>query len=333
MKISIIVPVYNEEKLIRQCILSLINQNYNKRDYEIIIVNDGSTDNTKNIVLSLIKKNKDFDIRLINQENRGRMIARENGTKRSKYNNLLFTDSRCIANKNLLKNIKEINYEPLIGNAIQNPERSFADKFFYLIRKRIYDPYWGKTFPSIYIGKKNFNKISKGTTVFFCSKDRFLRSIPKEKGKEINDDIKLFKEIIEEKKILKSSKPKVEYSQRNKLKEAVKHMYERGPRFADFYLKETKIGNLFFVALLIILAIVSIFFINDLFKIFLYTFFLVLVGLVLISLYFSRRINNIFVVFFGIIILGVPFFIGVMKAKKYYILVTLLLIILGRIIF
>jgi len=53
-KISVIVPTYNNENSIRRCIDSIINQNY--KNLEIIVINDGSTDNTKNILEEYKKK-------------------------------------------------------------------------------------------------------------------------------------------------------------------------------------------------------------------------------------------------------------------------------------
>ena len=50
IKISVIVPVYNQEKFLGRCIRSLLSQQYNKNNYEIIIVNDGSTDNTSKVI-------------------------------------------------------------------------------------------------------------------------------------------------------------------------------------------------------------------------------------------------------------------------------------------
>ena len=50
IKISVIVPVYNQEKFLGRCIRSLLSQQYNKNNYEIIIVNDGSTDNTPKVI-------------------------------------------------------------------------------------------------------------------------------------------------------------------------------------------------------------------------------------------------------------------------------------------
>jgi len=108
MKISIIVPVYNEEKLIAECFNALINQNYPKEDYEIVVVNDGSTDNTLEVIKRKQKeaKEKGVEVEIVNLErNQGRVIARETGAKHAEYNNLLFIDSRCVADKNILKNI------------------------------------------------------------------------------------------------------------------------------------------------------------------------------------------------------------------------------------
>ena len=62
-KVSIIVPVYNGEKYIKECVESLQNQNY--KNIEIIVVNDGSSDNTEKIVNRIVSS--DNRVILINQ--------------------------------------------------------------------------------------------------------------------------------------------------------------------------------------------------------------------------------------------------------------------------
>jgi glycosyltransferase involved in cell wall biosynthesis len=62
--ISIIVPAYNEEKLIGLCLSSLENQDFNKRDYEVIVINNASTDNTTQIV-------QKFGVKLVNEPKKG----------------------------------------------------------------------------------------------------------------------------------------------------------------------------------------------------------------------------------------------------------------------
>ena len=77
MKVSVIIAAYNIEEYIERCIESVINQS--EIEIEIIIVNDGSTDNTLNI----IKKMSDLDERIIiiNQKNQGLVEARKRGLK------------------------------------------------------------------------------------------------------------------------------------------------------------------------------------------------------------------------------------------------------------
>ncbi len=89
MKISIIIPVYNTEKYIERCLESIINQTY--KEIEIIIVNDGSTDDSLKIINQYIKK--DSRIIVINQENYGGIIARKNGVERSSGEYCLIIDS------------------------------------------------------------------------------------------------------------------------------------------------------------------------------------------------------------------------------------------------
>ena len=73
--ISIIMPVYNAEKYLNRSIESIMNQTYN--NIEIILVNDGSTDNSLEICTNY--QEKDNRIKLINQENKGVSFARNKG--------------------------------------------------------------------------------------------------------------------------------------------------------------------------------------------------------------------------------------------------------------
>ena len=86
-KISIIIPVYNCEKYITKCIESLLNQTF--KDLEIIIVNDGSTDNSEKI----IKNYKDPRIKLINKKNGGQSSARNIGLDTAYGEYIGFVDS------------------------------------------------------------------------------------------------------------------------------------------------------------------------------------------------------------------------------------------------
>lgn len=89
IKISVILPVYNAEKTISRTITSIINQNYD--NYELIVINDGSTDNSAKICKGFLEKNP--KIKYIELENNGVSNARNCGIKNSTGDYIMFIDS------------------------------------------------------------------------------------------------------------------------------------------------------------------------------------------------------------------------------------------------
>ena len=77
MKVSIIVAAYNIENYIKRCMDSIVSQTF--KDIEIIVVNDGSTDNTSKIIKSFA--NNDKRIKTIDKQNEGLIEARKSGLK------------------------------------------------------------------------------------------------------------------------------------------------------------------------------------------------------------------------------------------------------------
>ncbi len=87
MKLSLIIPVYNTSKYLKRCLDSVLNQTY--KNLEIIIINDGSTDNS----LDILKEYKDERIKLIDKKNEGVSIARNMGIDASTGDLIGFIDS------------------------------------------------------------------------------------------------------------------------------------------------------------------------------------------------------------------------------------------------
>lgn len=108
MKVSIIVVTYNEEKNIADCLDSLVNLDYDKRDCEILVIDGNSTDKTKDIVKEFIKKygNK-IKIRLINNPKRVIASSRNVGLKNASYGLVAFTDADCVVPRDWLKVLVE----------------------------------------------------------------------------------------------------------------------------------------------------------------------------------------------------------------------------------
>lgn len=98
MKVSIIIPVYNDEKFLSEALNSAVNQNFD--NYEIICVNDGSTDRTEELLLDFKSKYK--NIKVLSQENRGLSAARNFGLAEAKGDYILFMDSDDMLEENTL---------------------------------------------------------------------------------------------------------------------------------------------------------------------------------------------------------------------------------------
>ena len=97
--ISVIVPVYNVEEYLEECLESIRQQTYT--DIEVILVNDGSTDGSRKICERYYEKDNRF--KLINQENQGQSVARNRGVKESIGQYIMFVDSDDVINTNVLE--------------------------------------------------------------------------------------------------------------------------------------------------------------------------------------------------------------------------------------
>lgn len=102
IKFSIIVPVYNVERYLDKCIVSLVEQTY--KPYEIILVDDGSTDNSNTICKQYADKYPEI-IRLIHQENKRQGAARNNGVQNACGDYIMFVDSDDYLDLKTLQNI------------------------------------------------------------------------------------------------------------------------------------------------------------------------------------------------------------------------------------
>lgn len=128
MKVSVIITAYNCEKFIQKALNSVLTQTFSPQEYEIIAVNDGSTDNT----LNLLKEFQDR-ITIIDQDNKGFVAARNAGIQSVKGENIIILDADDYLDKEMLYkavNLLECNpdyqcvytdrYEiDIVGNSIK----------------------------------------------------------------------------------------------------------------------------------------------------------------------------------------------------------------------
>ena len=142
--ISIIVPVYNGSHSIGHCVNALEKQTYPKSKYEIIIVDDGSTDGMAGVL-------RNSQVRYYRQENKGPATARNKGVDIAKGDIILFTDSDCIPDKNWIKEMVSSFQDPeIIGvkGAYKTKQRAlwarftqieFNDRYDFLSKNKYID--------------------------------------------------------------------------------------------------------------------------------------------------------------------------------------------------
>ncbi len=111
--ISIVIPVYNQAKSLDKCLASINNQNYD--NYEIIVVNDGSTDNFYEVIAKY-KQIFTYKLEYISQDNAGPQVARNTGAKRARGEFIIFCDADVKMYPEMLKIMKgALRHHPEVG--------------------------------------------------------------------------------------------------------------------------------------------------------------------------------------------------------------------------
>ncbi len=103
--VSVLIAVRNEEENILNILNDIKNQDYNNNYFEVIVINDNSTDKTYELVNEFVKENKNFRIINLDENKKGKKAAIEEGVKQSKYQLIMTTDADCRINKKWLSTI------------------------------------------------------------------------------------------------------------------------------------------------------------------------------------------------------------------------------------
>ena len=131
---SVIIPVLNGERTIRECLVSLLKMDYPVERLEILVVDNGSTDRTAEIINS-------FRVRYHREERRGASYARNRGIEASKGEILAFTDADCLVTTNWLRELvqgfdsEEVGV--VAGEVVAYPPQTPAERYTAMRRPRL----------------------------------------------------------------------------------------------------------------------------------------------------------------------------------------------------
>ncbi|MEI8187471.1 MAG: glycosyltransferase family A protein [Candidatus Saccharibacteria bacterium] len=264
ISISVILPTYNESSWLPNTLAALdksISNSKNLKDVEIIIVDDGSTDDTKKVINNISKQIK-TNLIYIKQKNSGRFLARKKGIERANYEVILFIDSRVHIGTESLNYISQ--------KLVDNPEKNIWNAHVYVYKKNnIYARFWDvitsvawhKYFSNpreVSYGIDEFDYFPKGTTCFLAPKKLINEAIinfesNSNNSKESNDDTLLIKFLATKQNINISPDFNCMYFSRSSLDKFLKHAYHRGQVFVDGFLR--KDGNRYYLPLLFFLIL------------------------------------------------------------------------------
>ena len=160
MSISVIIPVYNTAKYIEKCLDSILNQTY--KDIEIIIVNDGSTDNSEKIIKKYL--NKYSNIKYFYEENKGQASARNLALTKASGKYITFLDSDDYIDSNMFKTMIDnaCDNDIIICDILMEDNKKYILKTYNCVKD---DP--GKNYITSYMGpvaklyKKSFLEKNK----------------------------------------------------------------------------------------------------------------------------------------------------------------------------
>jgi len=124
-RFSLIVPAYNSGHTLASCLEALTNQSVPEEEYEVIVIDDGSTDNTSNIA-------KAFRVKYLHQTNRGPASARNRGSRSATGDIILFTDSDCVPDHDWIRAMVNPFQDPdVVGvkGAYKTSQKQLAARF------------------------------------------------------------------------------------------------------------------------------------------------------------------------------------------------------------
>jgi len=253
MNVSVILPTYNESEWLAETIVKIDKSIVSAKEIskaEIIVIDDGSSDDTKSVV-KLIKTT--IPVVLISQKNKGRFLARSTGIDKSKYDFILFIDSRVHIGRKSLDYVADIiskDSKKTVWNSHVEVEKkgNFYARFWDSITRIAWRQYFSNPRETSY-GIEEFDLFPKGTTCFLAPKKLVIEAInafssKSSDTKSANDDTLMIRYMAEKTRINISPQFNCIYHSRSTLKKFLKHAYHRGKVFVDGFLRND--GNRYF---------------------------------------------------------------------------------------
>jgi glycosyltransferase involved in cell wall biosynthesis len=318
LALSIILPMMNAVSDMEDVFRAIADQtDIDKSRIEIIFVDDGSKDDTlqkAGELKSILKDYKDFRI-IKHKTRKGLSATRHDGAKAARGKYITFIDKKVRPDHDYLFNFLNKNKNIIIGNVYIDKHRSLWGRFLTIIRKKIYYPYFNNDFEDIELDHAAYRKFKNkgGGSAMLVLRDYYLRIAKDQKmGANVNDDSAFIESLTKLEPLLKTSSAKTEYQNREGFFENIAHLFNRGPKFIDYYMKP---GSRFFpyIILLLLLVAMNIVLLLAAPELLLYELLLLATIVVLLSLWIAEDMGDFFISLFLMPIAALSFSAGILK--------------------
>ncbi|MDR7189104.1 hypothetical protein J2Y46_001927 [Microbacterium sp. BE35] len=264
--LSVVIPSYNSAKWLPSTLDALARAvRAAEVVVEVIVVDDGSTDGTADVVTSLAETFPGA-LTVIAQSNQGRFIARWTGITRSTADLVLLLDSRVLVHVDALRHaLGEIARQPdrVAWNAtVITDARAPLVGLFWEVPTHVF---WGSYLRSpraMDLTAENFDRVPKGTTMFLAQRDALVDAFefawPQGDARLVSDDTKVLRRIAQTRSIRLDPAFAATYRPRTTVRGFVRHTYDRGTLFVDSYAGTTAARSV----ILLLLAIAPLLFVG-----------------------------------------------------------------------
>ncbi len=268
---SFIIPVYNSANFIVDTLEKLFFAiDYaDLMTFEVLIIDDGSTDNLKEVLQDFLNMNSHRDIRLIHQNNFGRFAARAKGLQLSKYDSLFFIDSRVHVLSDAIAELlvfmrQAQDGKAFIANIIYDEGANLIGIFWSALERMAWSNFH-LDHRNLELTRQNFNQVPKGTTMIVFDKSELIRVheqfvLLHGDGYFVSDDTELIRIMLLNSKIYVVEKFRAFYIPRRKLVPFLKHAFFRGQMALSGYFAPGTLGRKLYYALLLLVIPSIVFF-------------------------------------------------------------------------
>ena len=239
--LTIILPLYNAGEDVQSLFASLsMQENIDSKKIDILVVDDGSSDATLEYVQKYTPLLSDYrSVAVVkNKSNLGLSKTRHIGATTSTAKFITFVDKKTRPDPDYIYSFLAKNRNIIIGSPYISKQRGIWPRVLSLVRKKLYWPYFNNDFEDVDLDRQAYVKFKNkggGGAMLVLRKYYVKISSKQSHNPNVNDDSKFIEELAAIEPILKTNDARTEYLNRTGHTENVLHLFNRGPKFIDYY--------------------------------------------------------------------------------------------------